>query len=189
MKVYIYGLIDPRDGQIRYVGATRTELKKRIVGHIQEARTYQDGHPAQWSRKNAWILDMLSDGAFPDVIVLQESDEENRKADEKTWITRLTDAGAMLLNCHGVPDTSAHMKQRLAEKKPLWQAMSITPPPSMPPDELCARRQKLGMSQAALSRALGYSHSSVSLWESGKRTPPPGLAVLLDWLEREMSSD
>lgn len=48
---YIYGLIDPRNNQIRYIGKT-VNPKNRLSGHITESRNLNNIHyRAKWIRK------------------------------------------------------------------------------------------------------------------------------------------
>lgn len=54
----------------------------------------------------------------------------------------------------------------------------------MTPADLTSEREKLGVSQAELSRALGLSRGAVSLWESGKRAIPPYLGLAIAELGR-----
>lgn len=59
----------------------------------------------------------------------------------------------------------------------------------MTPADLTLKREKLGLTQAELSRALGLSKGAISLWESGKRAIPPYLGLALAELgRRDLSS-
>lgn len=52
----------------------------------------------------------------------------------------------------------------------------------MSPDEVRAMRIELGLSQAALARALGVYWLTISKWETGAQQPPPYLALALKYL-------
>lgn len=59
----VYGLVDPRDKQIRYVGATMQTLPARLKGHLS--------HPA--TRVWEWLEGLREDGLIPEIIPLRES--------------------------------------------------------------------------------------------------------------------
>jgi transcriptional regulator with XRE-family HTH domain len=50
----------------------------------------------------------------------------------------------------------------------------------MTPDELKRRREALGMSQTELAAYLGVSYWTYRNWETGRRAPTRGNAVLTD---------
>lgn len=61
--------------------------------------------------------------------------------------------------------------------------MDISPPASMPPEELRAAMRALGYrTQADLAQAIGVSRSAVSLWLEGKIGVPRPVAMLLRML-------
>jgi hypothetical protein len=59
MKQYIYGLIDPRDYKVRYVGRTTQRMDKRLTAHLGQA---QRGNPSpvyEWIRSlpgQPWLV-------------------------------------------------------------------------------------------------------------------------------------
>jgi group I intron endonuclease len=66
-KNYIYGLIDPRTNQIRYVGKTNN-IKQRLFDHIRHSKlkiTYKD----------KWICNLLSQNLKPIIVTLEECGE------------------------------------------------------------------------------------------------------------------
>lgn len=73
-RFLIYGLIDPRDDQLRYVGQTSCSLRARLVRHVYRAR---------WGQhyRDRWIRLM---GQTPDIVELEvcatraEADEAER---------------------------------------------------------------------------------------------------------------
>lgn len=60
---FVYGLVDPVDGVIKYVGATM-DTESRLSVHLSEARTGRTG------KKNAWVRSLLRRGKIPRVKVL-----------------------------------------------------------------------------------------------------------------------
>lgn len=91
MKVYIYGLYDPRNKELRYVGKA-TDLHKRLIGHISLAK----GDVT--NPKSKWINELLSEGLNPEIRVLEETDENNWPDVEKKWIADCLAEGISLSN-------------------------------------------------------------------------------------------
>lgn len=74
--VFIYGLRDPRDKQIFYVGKTN-DPKTRLAEHILEAGD---------TSKNIWIRSLKLRGLSPELVILEETTEERWSDAEKFWI-------------------------------------------------------------------------------------------------------
>lgn len=89
----IYALIDPRDGTERYVGRTIVDLGVRLSGHLTEARPKSD----VYSRKVAWLRDLIAAGLRPKVRLLEDTPIRDLGAEQR-WILRLSRAGAPLTN-------------------------------------------------------------------------------------------
>lgn len=92
MSVYVYALIDPVDGRIRYVGKS-SEPRERLTTHIREARR---GGPLHSRR---WIASVLKNQKTPELMLLaicESNDEAN--VEERWWIAKLTAQGADLTN-------------------------------------------------------------------------------------------
>lgn len=66
MKI-VYGLADPRDGVVRYVGATRQILKRRLAQHVKTTRS---------DPRSLWIRGLLSEGVTPVIVVLGEPTDD-----------------------------------------------------------------------------------------------------------------
>lgn len=65
----IYGLFDPRNSELRYIGKTIEELKKRFKNHLYEAN--KSNHP----RKNAWIRSVLLSRLKPEIVLLDSVED------------------------------------------------------------------------------------------------------------------
>lgn len=105
-RVYIYGLVDPRDQLIHYVGATRN-LTARLSRHLSK----EDKASQKW----AWIKELRGRGLLPHLIVLEvvEGPEtENWSKVESFWIDRCLRVGMLLTN-------SKLLQNGLAKKKAL----------------------------------------------------------------------
>lgn len=81
----IYGLSDPRDGKVRYVGATKVGLQYRMHAHLHDARNGESNHRCNWIRS------LLAEGIKPEAKVLEETDEHNWQEAERRWIASLPD--------------------------------------------------------------------------------------------------
>lgn len=75
-KAYIYGLSDPRDLRIRYVGHT-VDLATRLSGHIADNAA---------TPKTQWIAELASLGLQPVMVVLDEVLYNDRFHEEYRWI-------------------------------------------------------------------------------------------------------
>lgn len=89
--VYIYGLYDPRDGKLRYVGKT-INLQARLWDHVTKAKSGEE------NGKSEWIGELLALNLQPEVRVLEETDEDGWAEAEKRWIADCLTQGYDLLN-------------------------------------------------------------------------------------------
>lgn len=89
--MFIYGLCDPRDGQLRYVGKTRGSIVKRLRKHMLEARSKKVGH------KNRWISQLVSIGLKPDAFCIEEAIGDGRE-EEIHHIAQFKSIGCRLTN-------------------------------------------------------------------------------------------
>jgi len=95
--VFVYGLIDPRSGKLFYVGSTK-DLGERWYMHISEMRSAMKA-PSQ-NDKCVVIRGLLDAGLYPDIRVLELTNEENRKNRETYWLRRFVSSGVLLTNRH-----------------------------------------------------------------------------------------
>lgn len=94
-KAYIYGLKDPRDNAIRYIGKS-TKPAQRLRAHLKD-RTIN-------VQKAEWIDELQKLGLKPELAILQEVTEGHdwREA-ERDWIRRGFAKGWPLVNgCSGI---------------------------------------------------------------------------------------
>lgn len=82
MKYKIYKLIDPRDNSIKYVGITEKSIYQRLVTHLSEIYTRK----RILSFKNNWLKDLIENGKFPLIELLEETDDKTK---EIYWIQLL----------------------------------------------------------------------------------------------------
>lgn len=105
-KVCIYGLVDPRDGIIRYVGRTSAALKNRLNAHKYDLSPCWDGKARGAGQDRLkWMAELRVVGLSPMIKVLEEVSIEGAAAAEKRWVQALFKAGLPLTNRHWRPRT------------------------------------------------------------------------------------
>lgn len=89
----IYGLHHPETAELRYVGATRTDLRRRMSRHLAHCR--QEGRNSPLVR---WLREL---GRPPHIAVLRHVPEgECLATAERRMIAALREEGRDLLNSH-----------------------------------------------------------------------------------------
>lgn len=93
-RVCIYGLVDPRTNELRYVGKTATSLKRRLQRHLNQVARGDRGRHVLF-----WLASVIARGQSP-IIFEIESDLEsaNWMEAEQFWIAYFRSIGARLCN-------------------------------------------------------------------------------------------
>jgi len=120
---YIYGLRDPRDELIYYVGKSdRPQQRKR------EHLRCRDSNAA----KIAWLNDLAQVGLEPELVILQEVLQGEWRETERYWITKGCEDGWPLTNiadggpnCTTPPDYDFMRGYVRADLWPAFDALSI----------------------------------------------------------------
>lgn len=86
----VYGLIDAREGIVRYIGQTIQSLPSRLGGHLGKARRGSRGH------LHCWLRSVETRGSKVRIIPLQLDAVWNES--EVEWIARYRSMGAPLVN-------------------------------------------------------------------------------------------
>lgn len=87
-EVYIYGLADPRDHVIKYVGKTsRMDIQTRVFEHIENPSNVLMA---------TWLYGMAKDGVKPEFVALEICDMRRWEEAERKWIARLRKLGSLL---------------------------------------------------------------------------------------------
>ena len=96
-KQYIYGLCDPGETEVKYIGRSKNATERRRH-HVQLSG-------ADFSPKGVWVKYLEFEGLWPDQIILEEAefpDEESAekwaKSSEKKWIQKSRDEGEFIFN-------------------------------------------------------------------------------------------
>jgi hypothetical protein len=95
--VVVYGLFDPRDGALRYVGKTVAKLSGRLSRHLASARQGYRTHACNWLRS------LLAVGLSPEIVEFEcVPAGENWVDVEQFWIAYFRFIGCDLVNlCDG----------------------------------------------------------------------------------------
>lgn len=89
----VYGLSDPRDGQLRYVGKTIRGLSRRLRTHLYPRFLREKSH------KNHWLRALVALGLKPEIEVLEECGSwETMNEAERFHIAYWRYIGAALTN-------------------------------------------------------------------------------------------
>lgn len=76
---FIYGLVDPRTGHVRYVGKSHNP-KNRLQNHLTPRQLKSKSH------KNSWLRGLLDSGYKPRLVLLEEVNESKWQEAERRWI-------------------------------------------------------------------------------------------------------
>jgi len=105
--VYIYGLVDPRSGALRYVGKSIRPLE-RLTNHMNER--------SRCHRTN-WLASLRRDGVRPRMVILDVTGEGGWQDVERGWIAWAKARGCDLVNetsgGDGVCDLPAETRARM----------------------------------------------------------------------------
>ena len=119
MKTIIYGLCDPRTGELRYVGKTSRTLKDRMKGHLCDAKKGT-------AHRNRWIAALLRQGVKPEMFEIEIVDGDGCEAERHhiaafralgCRLTNLTDGGE---GAPGLVPTHETRAKVSAAKKTNW---------------------------------------------------------------------
>lgn len=92
MNIKIYVLVDPRNGQIKYVGKTSGTLEKRLKHHFYNLHKGNNQH------KRNWFNQLTKEGLKPIIEIIDEVPNEEWKFWEKYWISQIKTWGFNLVN-------------------------------------------------------------------------------------------
>lgn len=186
----IYGLIDPRDQIVRYVGQTKQSPHKRLIGHLSVSKYMPQTLIGEWIRR------LAVDGIKPEIIVLELVQDDQADEAEIRWIRsfdaiQLTNASITGNKSPRVLAEKREQERMLEESRAIGaierEKRKQREENERQTDEIMRRaiiefRTARGWSQARLAKELGYHYSNISLWESGKRSAPPVVMLALQRL-------
>ena len=144
-KKAIYGLLDPRTGDIKYVGAS-SDPARRYMQHLK------GNSPATIE----WINNLASEGIRPDFRILHDYTDNWQELEYKA----INSNDESLLNVF--KNNSPIKEVTPKEKTDVSEALATT---------LRSLREKQGFSQGQVSRSIEVSQPTIARWENGSRTP------------------
>ena len=89
--IVIYGLIDPRTQECRYVGKAKN-VQKRLKEHLHKCNLQRHTH------LNQWLKSLKNNDLSPDTMILEKTNENDWQEAEIFWINYLKFLGAKLTN-------------------------------------------------------------------------------------------
>jgi len=110
-KVFIYGLVDPRNGEIRYIGKTDNP-PERLRGHQKDKKI---------TKKRSWIVSLRRKGLKPVLVILQKVSKEKWREAERFQISFFRQRGFDLTNStdggDGVDNPTLETRQKMRDAK------------------------------------------------------------------------
>ncbi len=118
----IYALVDPRNGQYRYIGRTIDNLDARLKGHLWDRDFDPNGSGRQ---KLAWLIELKKEGFDPKICLLEIVDIRDLEAEQR-WLIKLTAEGANLTNAQFFP-SKAHFQKEVQKYRLIhsWDVASF----------------------------------------------------------------
>lgn len=152
VPVFIYGLIDPRDGVVRYVGKS-ARPEARLVHHRCSGAT----------SVRAWFAELLALGLTPTLTILSTVQPgEDASLYERIAIGSHVARGIRLLNVMGVEGERMSRARCVARNRGAAELIRV------------------GITQIQLAKKTGCSQSVVSQWMNGSQLPSAPLRAKLE---------
>lgn len=121
--VYIYALVDPRTGEIRYVGKTYMPLNKRLSLHLSNVKRHEEKNHRYY-----WLHSLISVNLSPEIRLLETCSKEDWIEREQYWVARGKELGWNLTNTtiggegisgwHHSEETKQKMREKRGNKHP-----------------------------------------------------------------------
>lgn len=172
--VSIYVLVDPRDGEIRYVGWTNKSLKARLRGHLYDAK-----RESNWRAK--WIRRLVALGLRPMIRLVQTVPSSAYAQAECYWIKHFRDTGCRLTNGTDGGDGNLGRKVSAETRARMSRALTgKTRTPEQRAEASAARKGKklsqetrVAMSNAHTGKKRSAAHrAAVSAAQTGMKHSP-----------------
>ena len=174
MSTKIYELIDPRTGEVKYVGRTKNPAA-RLGNHIG------NGHLSDYDR---WIIDLIESGHKPEMRIIKTVPDRNAHLVEDEEIKRHIESGANLVNCESAPSGESKMHKVKDLPPKIYTVSDIADIAGV--TAVTAHRYALELSETSKWRRVhrGVPHATILIpsdW-SDDRLPPENVSTI-KWLE------
>lgn len=143
----IYGLADPQDGVVRYVGQTGRLLCQRLGQHVENAKKNKGGNTGL----RLWMRGLMAQGRRPVIVLLDQVPDE--RVDEAEQATIASYEGLFNVVTDGV-----HAPPRNWKCQPMAMPEGIEPLLGTMPD-------------VALGARFGVSKYTVGRWRKARGIP------------------
>lgn len=125
----VYGLYDPRSGELRYVGKTVGNLSARLKGHLHDAALRRSK-----TRCGCWIRELASVELMPVALVLEHAPRQQLGSRECAWIAWARERSDHLTNLTAGGDGGAlgwkpsmETLERMKRRPNVWKGRRHTP--------------------------------------------------------------
>lgn len=81
IKTYVYGLVDPRNNIVKYVGVTKNSINQRLNDHVRDSNNANIGN----KHKNYWIQQLLDKELTPEIVILEECKNQDDAYKAEIW--------------------------------------------------------------------------------------------------------
>lgn len=92
--VSVYGLIDPRNRELRYIGVTTQPLERRLSGHIGSISDKNQ------SSRVKWLRELVERGLRPEIFEIEVVDDFQEVEAERFYIQYFSYIGCRLTNVY-----------------------------------------------------------------------------------------
>src|ERR1700744_2829790 len=149
----VYGLYDPRNGELRYIGQTILSPNRRLSAHMSASNLKANRH------STSWLSELKGLGLKPDLKSLAEANSrDNLDALEIAIIAQAKEDGAYLTNhANGGAGISGHTLSYETRRKMSESRMGREVSPET--------RAKIGQANKGLTRSVSLKQ----LWATTKR--------------------
>jgi group I intron endonuclease len=89
---FIYGLLDPRTSELKYVGKTSRTLKRRLIEHLSRKELE---YPCY---KSNWLKSLIKEGFKPEIFCIEECSNESLNENEMFYVAYFKFLGCKLTN-------------------------------------------------------------------------------------------
>ena len=170
MKTYIYILIDPETNQVRYVGKT-TSLKRRYNQHVSECSKIRN-------HKNNWLLSLKNKNIKPEMVIIDETDNDDWIFLEQWYIQLYRSWGYRLTNsteggegvCGHSPSPETREKMSNSAKGKVWSEESKRKLSATNTGRKLSDERKRKISEAAKKRGIS-PETKLKMLESRRKNP------------------